>query len=85
MEYSVLNHGQKIYEKNGETFIVGTCMITGERYEVGPINRNKLIDWSRGELIQVALRDMSNEDREFLISGTSPKGWNQIFGEDEED
>ena len=77
----VLDHGQKIYEKNGETFIVGTCRVTGKKYEVGPINRNHLIDWLNGEVIQVALKELSIGDREFLISGTSPEGWDKMFGE----
>jgi hypothetical protein len=31
--------------------------------------------WKDGELIQVAMPDLRSEDREFLISGMSPDGW----------
>lgn len=31
--------------------------------------------WKGGELIQVAMPELSPEDREFLISGMSPDGW----------
>ena len=33
--------------------------------------------------IQVCLPELSDEDREFLISGLSPEGWHEIFGEAE--
>lgn len=33
-----------------------------------------------GELIQNALPNISSDDREFLISGMSPEGWEKLFG-----
>lgn len=33
-----------------------------------------------GELIQNALPNLSSDDREFLISGMSPEGWEKLFG-----
>ena len=33
--------------------------------------------------IQVCLPELSDEDREFLISGISPNGWNEIFSNEE--
>ena len=35
-----------------------------------------------GALIQDAIPDISSDDREFLISGMSPEGWEKLFGGD---
>ena len=60
--------------------ISGKCVFTGEFYSV-IVNRDEYIKWERGELIQRAMPNLSAEKREFLISGISPKGWKQTFGE----
>lgn len=39
--------------------------------------------WERGAHIQDAFPRLPPEDREILISGTCPKCWNEIFGEDD--
>ena len=36
------------------------------------------------ELIQVALPELNADDREFLISGFSPEGWDEIYGKEDE-
>jgi hypothetical protein len=41
--------------------------------------------WQGGELIQVALPDLSIELRELLISGTHLVCWDLHMGEDDED
>lgn len=35
---------------------------------------------SRTELAQHIFPDLSREEREFLISGITPKEWNKMFG-----
>jgi hypothetical protein len=40
--------------------------------------------WLAGEYVQVAFPRLSADDRERLISGISPEGWNQMFGPQEE-
>lgn len=62
--------------------IVDKCRITGEVYSITvPMKGYRL--WQAGELIQNAMPELSAEDREFLISGTSPNGWKKLFGDDE--
>ena len=43
------------------------------------------LDWSEGELVQIAFPYLSAEERETLISGICPKCWDETFGEDDED
>ena len=42
----------------------------------------KVLAWRGGMLIQDAFPDMSVDDREFLISGTCPACWEQLFKEE---
>lgn len=57
----------------------GPCMVTGEQYSV-KISREDFERYQSGLHIQDAMPSISREDREFLISGFSPKGWAQVFG-----
>lgn len=68
---------------NGTTRVVGRCVVTDEVHEI-TVPTAGLNAWIRGELIQRALPTVSNEDREFLLSGTSPEGWRLLFGDEEE-
>lgn len=59
------------------------CVFTGKMYKVVvPIEGYS--KWRKGMLIQDALPELSAEDREFLISGISPEGWEQAFGKEED-
>ena len=35
--------------------------------------------WQRGEYIQKAFNILSADEREFMISGTTPDEWNKLF------
>lgn len=59
--------------------VTGNCKITGEEYSCIVPTRG-LEAWLDGEFIQRAMPSVSADDREFLISGMSPKGWNIMFG-----
>ena len=60
--------------------VSGTCAITRELYSV-KVPRDGFVSWANGRSpIQAALSQVSVEDREFLISGISPVGWEQTFG-----
>lgn len=62
--------------------IEGPCVFTGKMYKVVvPIKGYSA--WRKGMMIQDALPELSAEDREFLISGISPEGWKEAFGEEE--
>jgi len=59
--------------------VTGKCIITGEEYSC-TVPTAGLQSWLGGEYIQVALSDVSVDNREFLKSGISPAGWEQAFG-----
>ena len=58
------------------------CIVTKKPYEV-TVPMKGYNSWISGMLIQNAFPELSLEDREFLISSTSPEGWAILF-EDEE-
>jgi len=44
------------------------------------ITQDQIAQWLNGELIQVAMPNLTNDQREFLISGSTPEEWDEIFG-----
>jgi len=72
-----LFHGAEFIDDGEYVIIKGDCVFTGEFYEcrVPSEGFNK---WRNGELIQYALPEISGGDREFIISGISPAGWDTI-------
>lgn len=72
----------EVYEPEHLYVFRAPCMVCQEEYEVrvpGPA----LFRYNQGEPIQSALSMVPAEDREFLLSGISPKGWKMMFGDDE--
>ena len=56
----------------------GHCTVTGEAYSVR-VPSCQVFQWYQGKLIQDAMPTVSPGDREFLVSGISPAGWDQLF------
>ena len=56
----------------------GKCQMTGKPYSV-TVPGSGLYRYNQGALIQDAFPDLSAGDREFLMSGTSPEGWEKLF------
>jgi len=52
----------------------GDCVVTQEPYTVR-LPANGLFFYNQGMLVQNAFPGVSAEDREFITSGVSPKGW----------
>ncbi|MAS51802.1 MAG: hypothetical protein CMD20_01225 [Flavobacteriales bacterium] len=69
-----------IYLDDDYVRIQGNCRITGEEYRTKSF---PLIDWinhrNSNKPIQQMLPYLSDNDREFIISGTTPKGWDVMF------
>jgi len=65
---------------DGQTRVWGRCKITNKIHECW-VPTGGLEAWQRGEKIQLAMNGVSAGDREFLISGISPDGWDQLFGD----
>ena len=49
-----------------------------------PVTQGQLDAWMHGVLIQVAMPDVSPEDREFIMTGITPEEWSDTFGENNE-
>jgi hypothetical protein len=73
------------FNGDGTVTLSGPCMMTMKEYSV-TVPEVGYRQWATGNaLIQSALPDVSKEDREFLISGTSPEGWEMMFGSEDEE
>jgi hypothetical protein len=73
------------YRQNldGTVTLSGPCQVTGQDYSV-TVGIVGLTQYINGAHAQTAFPDLPAEQREFLISGTSPEGWTQMFSQDEE-
>jgi len=49
------------------------------------VTQEQLDAWQRGALIQRAMPNLSDDDREFLMTGCTPEEWNAVFGNDSDD
>ena len=70
------------YEPEHTYTFTGPCLVTGEDYSV-TVKGSELFDFRRTNSIMM-LKSLCAGDREFLISGTSPMGWEKLFGTMEE-
>jgi hypothetical protein len=64
--------------------VIRVCMHCRQTHERDiDINSAQLYDWMSGTLIQVAMPHLSDDDREFVVSGTHPECWDKIFPPEE--
>jgi hypothetical protein len=47
------------------------------------VTDEQIRDWQNGTLIQRAMPNLTAEEREFLMTGTTPEEWKEMFGEGE--
>jgi hypothetical protein len=73
-----VNVHQKLSEDGKQVTVSKECNITGEEYSV-TVPVGNYIAWKEGEFAQNAFPDLTAEEREFLISGTTPDEWEDIF------
>jgi hypothetical protein len=62
----------------------GPCQVTGKPFVV-TVLAEELWAYRQGAMAQDAFKSLTNAEREFLISGTSPEGWKILFGEPDVD
>lgn len=68
------------YKDGLQTYtFTGPCIKTGKPYSV-TVPGEGLYRYHQGELIQRCFPNLSVDDREFLMSGYSPEGWQLAFG-----
>ena len=70
-------------DENFYTF-TGLCVVTKKPVSVTVVGK-ELFKYRQGEYIQNALRSNTPDEREFLMTGMSKEGWDQTFGEEEQD
>lgn len=58
--------------------IKGKCVVTNKPYSV-TVKLKDYEDWTQGKLTQQAFPYLDAGQREFLISGISPEGWEEEF------
>ena len=59
---------------DGVGMLWGMCVITKDMYMV-EVTLSEIESYETGVLAQKAFPDLTAEDREFIISGISPRGW----------
>ena len=47
--------------------------------------RSGFYSWKAGDLIQDALHFLTNEEREFFMTGVLPSEWDDIMGDDDQE
>ena len=62
----------------------GPCVITGNPHTV-TIPGPALFRLRQGDHIQNACPTLSEDDQEFILTGVSPEGWDQMFNFEEEE
>ena len=59
-----------------------TSPITGREFEWDlPVTQEQLTAWKDGTLIQDAMPHLTDDQREFLMTGITPKEWEILFDE----
>jgi hypothetical protein len=43
------------------------------------VTEQQLQDWKNGQLIQDAMPHLTEDEREFILSGILPEQWNRLF------
>ena len=67
-------------QEHGRIRLTGPCVVTGREHSVVVSREGALAYFERGVNARVAFAELPKEEREFLISGTSPEGWEMLFG-----
>lgn len=64
--------------------ITRTSMLTGKTHTRDiPVTEEQLEQWRKGKHIQWVLPHLSADDREFLLTGSTPEEWEELKGDDE--
>ena len=56
-----------------------------ENYMTLDVTQEQLDAWQGGVLIQDAMPNLSDDEREFLMTGILPDEWDRLFPEEEEE
>lgn len=67
-------------QEDGRIRLSGPCVVTGREHSVVVSREDVLAYFQCRVNAREAFPELAKEDREFLISGTSPEGWEMLFG-----
>jgi hypothetical protein len=67
-------------EPDGRVRLSCRCVVTGRPYSVVVSGTGVRQYFAEGVNVAKAFPELGPEEREFLISGTSPEGWKVLFG-----
>lgn len=60
--------------------VMKRSMFSGKIHEMDlPITLDQLDRWNSGELIQNVFTNLSDDEREFLMTGITPEEWDEVF------
>lgn len=63
--------------------ITKRSMFTGKTHTRDiPVTVGQLTRWAQGELIQNVMPHLSDDDREFIMTGVTPEEWEEEFKEE---
>jgi hypothetical protein len=65
-------------EREGVGMLWGRCVVSLKVVMV-PVSKEKLAAYLAGGLAQDVFSELMPAAREFIISGTSPVGWDEVF------
>jgi len=74
---------KEVFEPVHGRVFTGKCVVTGKPHSVF-VPAAELFAYRQGKLIQDAMPSVGKDDREFLMSGMSPEGWEQAMGPEPE-
>lgn len=61
--------------------ITKKSLLTGRVHTMDlPCTQEQIDAWRNGQLIQDAMPQLDAQQREFLISGSTPEEWDEVFG-----
>lgn len=66
-------------DNENEVVFIGPCIETGKEYSVTVTKEGLRRYLDENVAIQDAFPNLSTDDREFLMTGYSPEGWNIAF------
>jgi len=67
-------------QEDGRIRLSCPCVVTGREHSVVVSREGVLAYFQCGVTAREAFPELAKEDQEFLISGTSPEGWEMLFG-----
>jgi len=61
--------------------ITKTCPFTGKNNTLDiDVTENQLREWKQGAMIQDAMPELTDDEREFIMTGILPEVWSKYVG-----